>query len=127
MQRARGALAEALALDTRARGILEAAGEAPSELAVPLLGLAETHLLARRPAAAVASLELALPLLGAGDEQRERLARVRFALARALWEARGDRARARALAEQAREGLAAAPTPGEALQEVDAWIASHRE
>ncbi|MBL8975922.1 MAG: tetratricopeptide repeat protein, partial [Myxococcales bacterium] len=127
VQRARGALAEALALDTRARGILEAAGEAPSELAVPLLGLAETHLLARRPAAAVASLELALPLLGAGDEQRERLARVRFALARALWEARGDRARARALAEQAREGLAAAPTPGEALQEVDAWIASHRE
>mgnify|MGYP001214362317 CR=1 FL=1 len=127
VQRKRGALAEALALDTRARTILEATGKDGPELARPLLGLGETHLLARDPAAALASLERALPLLGTGDEHREPLARVRFALARALWEARTDRPRALALAASAREGLAATPTPGAALREVDEWIAAHRE
>ncbi len=126
VQRRRGALAEALAYDTRARNILEAAGTDRPELARALLGLGETHLLAKRPAAALASLELGLPLLGAGPEDRESLANLRFALARALWEAGGDRARARVLAEQARAGFAAMPAPGAALQQVNAWIAARR-
>ena len=49
----------------------------------------------------------------------------RFALARALWDARGDRQRARELGEQAREGLLAAGAEGqEALAAATKWLAS---
>jgi len=49
----------------------------------------------------------------------------RFALARVLWDARGDRQRARVLAEQAREGLLAAGASGRAAEAAAAqWLAS---
>ena len=58
------------------------------------------------------------------------LASSRFALARALWDAPaaegGDRARARALAEQAREAFAVETRPADqSLAKVDAWLAAH--
>ena len=116
----------ALALRRRALAIHEAAGKPTPQLAAALLGLGETQLLAGRPAAAIEPLERALPLLGA-DEHRVLLAGVRFALARALWEARGDRVRALALAGQARAALAGAPEQDASLREVDAWLAARRD
>jgi hypothetical protein len=59
------------------------------------------------------------------------LAETRFALARAVWDARGDRARAVALANDARAGYApdAARFGGEyaeAVAAIDAWLAARR-
>lgn len=123
IQRERGALDEALALDTRALALLEAAGKDGPVLAAALVGLGETHLRAARPAAAIPVLERALPLLGA--DERERLAELRFALARALWDARADRPRALALAAEAREALAAAPALAGRVEAVTRWLAAH--
>ena len=57
------------------------------------------------------------------------IAKVRFLLAQALWSEPRERARAHALAEQARETLATrgdpdAPEP--TLAKIDAWLATHR-
>lgn len=47
-------------------------------------------------------------------------------LARSVWESGGDRARARSLAESAREGYAGAGEAGASrLAETDEWLASH--
>ncbi|MEM9463493.1 MAG: hypothetical protein AAGF11_55645 [Myxococcota bacterium] len=57
------------------------------------------------------------------------VAEARFVLAQALWSKRQERKRARALAEQARDALAAAQGPGQSdvdFEEVDAWLATHR-
>ncbi len=54
-------------------------------------------------------------------------ARTQFALARALGETRRDPARARALAQAAREELARSPPLSFELREVDAWIAKSGE
>jgi tetratricopeptide (TPR) repeat protein len=49
-----------------------------------------------------------------------------FTLARALWETRGDRARARALAETARDiELAGGPRRAKQLAKVEAWLRQH--
>ena len=52
------------------------------------------------------------------------LGKRRFALARALWDARGDRQRARHLAEQAREGFVVGGASREHSQAVERWLAS---
>ena len=48
-----------------------------------------------------------------------------FALAKALWLAGGDRARARTLADQARSSYAKLARPAR-LAEVVSWLGSHR-
>ena len=50
-----------------------------------------------------------------------RRAETRFALARSLWETNRDRARARSLAEQAREGYAKSTVKAKAA-EVSNWL-----
>lgn len=69
------------------------------------------------------SAELAVSLAGTpGVDERER-ADARFVLARALWPDPAERARARALAEQARDGYATLGEDHPGVEEVRAWLA----
>ena len=81
-----------------------------------LLELAEQH-----PKEARADLEQALTLLA--DTDAERAAEVRFALARALWAAPRERARAAALARKARDGLGPTASAKRRVAEIDGWLA----
>ena len=88
-------------------------------LAFALLGIGNSWLAEGDAAAAVAPIERALALRKAGEVDAAYLTATRFALARALWLADpGERARARALAEQS---LAVAPHD----REVATWLAEH--
>jgi tetratricopeptide (TPR) repeat protein/tRNA A-37 threonylcarbamoyl transferase component Bud32 len=105
----------ALALDTRS-------GPDDPQLAFDLVCIGEAQLGRRDLAAARTVLERALDLREHGGGDAGELARTRFDLAKAL----SDRARARRLAIQARDGFA---TAGEQWQvrhaETIAWLASH--
>jgi hypothetical protein len=50
---------------------------------------------------------------------------MRFALAKALWEAKGDRNHAAELARQARDACAKSFTRRKDVAEVEAWLAAH--
>lgn len=64
---------------------------------------------------------------GYGDDRRRARPRGLLATEMALWAARGDRRRARLLAEQAREGYAAAGAVAhDKLAAVTRWLAAHR-
>ena len=91
IHRARGELAAARRAYDESLALAERlAGRDDPALALPLLGLAELALRERRPAEAVPRLRRALSLLPP-DAVRHRLrGDVRFALARALWDARKD-------------------------------------
>jgi hypothetical protein len=79
-----------------------------------------------RPRDAVAPLERALALREKNNGDPNELAESRFALARALWDANEDRARARSLAGAAEDAYRAAGGPSaEALADVRAWLAKH--
>ena len=78
-----------------------------------------------RAGEAVPSLERALAIREAAHARGEDLAAARFALARALWEAGGDRTRARGLALAAQAAAAQAPGIEEARAEIATWLASH--
>jgi hypothetical protein len=66
-----------------------------------------------------------MTLRQAGDTPPDEIAETRFALARALWDGKGDRARAHELAKQAREGLSGASAQvTRARAAVDAWLRS---
>jgi tetratricopeptide (TPR) repeat protein len=126
-----GTLAEATALYERSLAIREKAlGPEHPELAVALLGLAKIALAQQRPSDAVPLAERAVALREKAGVAADRQAKARFMLARALWDARTDdgrdRARAIALAEQARGAFRAAGK-GQArpLAEVEAWLAAH--
>jgi len=55
------------------------------------------------------------------------LAQRQYVMARAMWDAGGDRAAARKLAEQARKAFANGGAPArEELAELDQWLATHR-
>ncbi|MEM9463495.1 MAG: tetratricopeptide repeat protein [Myxococcota bacterium] len=114
----------------RAQEILEKAlGPDHPNVAYPLVGLAEVALKIRDLASARAYAERAVSIRKASEVGHQLLAEARFVLARALWSERSERARARSLAEQARDALVAAEGPGNSdveLDEVDAWLATHR-
>jgi len=126
-----GALEEAKALHERALAIRKKAlGPEHPELARPLLGLAEVALLQQRPGDAVPLAEHGMALREQADVAVERLAEARFVLARALWDAPTtggrDRARALALAEQARVVLRSGGKGTAAqLGKLEAWLATH--
>lgn len=85
------------------------------------IGLASIDL--GRPAEAVAALEAALEIREAVEEDPRPLAATRFALARALVLAGGERRRARELAQAAREGFReAGERSRKELEEVDGWL-----
>jgi serine/threonine-protein kinase len=116
-----GRLDEARAALERAQAIREKAGPDHPDLAEPLLGLGELHLARRRPADALPPLERALRLHNRGQE-----ASIRLTLAEALWQSGGDRARARALAGEARESYERMRhAPG--LAAATRWLAAHAD
>ncbi|MEM9460805.1 MAG: serine/threonine-protein kinase [Myxococcota bacterium] len=131
--RAQGQGPQAKAHLLRAMAIKEAAlGPDHYSVAYPLIGLAKVALDQRDFEAARAHAERAVSIREAGEVAPDRLAEARFVLAAALWNDRTERERARALAEQARDALAAADGaggPGGAalgLDQVEAWLATHR-
>ena len=127
---ARGDLDDARAHQERALAIKEETlGPDDPDVAYPLIGLATTALDMGDPASARAHAERAVSVREAVAVAPALLAEARFVLARALWNTHSEWARARTLAEQARDALAAAEGPGTSdvdLAEVGAWLATHR-
>ncbi len=95
-------------------------------ISYPLTGLGQARLALGEPSVAVAPLEHALRLRETTHDPAD-VAETRFALARALWDSRGDRGRARWLAVAARDEYAHTPDARSPLevQRIDAWLASH--
>jgi tetratricopeptide (TPR) repeat protein len=119
--------AEALADYQRALTIYEATLKPDHlTLAFPLTGIGRAFLLLGQPTRAVPPLERALKLRESGQVPPEKLAETCLALAHALWDAGGDRKRARALALQARDAFSSAG-PVSARDRADAvgWLAKH--
>ena len=90
-------------------------------LAYALTGIGRTYLADEDAASAVAPLERAFKIREAHEVNPELRAETSFALARSLWETNRDRARARLLAEQARQGYAKGGDQAKAA-EVDDWM-----
>ncbi|MCB9714694.1 MAG: tetratricopeptide repeat protein [Myxococcales bacterium] len=114
----RGELEPALELYQRALS-MQQAGEGPDHphLGETLVGLAEIALRRGELDAATEHAGRAITILEASQTFPQHLARARFALARALGRRGPERARARALAEQARDGL-----HGSSRDEVERWL-----
>ncbi len=121
-----GRYAEGLAEEQRALGVMgKVLAPDNVEVAAPLTGIGRAQVSLGRAAEAIPLLERALALrMGAGRDPID-AAETRFALARALWESRRDRARAWALATEARAAYGGARSATERA-EVDAWLARHR-
>ena len=94
-------------------------------LAYPLTGLGEAELAMGEARAAVDTLERALRIREGQEPDLILVAETRFALARALWNAAGDRARARMLVLSARAAFAANPWAASKVSRVDEWLARH--
>ncbi|MEM9456335.1 MAG: tetratricopeptide repeat protein [Myxococcota bacterium] len=104
----------------------EVLGPDHSRLAYPLIGLATVALDTDDPTTAREYAERALSVRE-GTAAPALLAEARFALARALWSMHGERARACALAQQARDGFAEhGKGRDDDLAEVETWLAAHR-
>ncbi|MCY1013941.1 tetratricopeptide repeat protein [Nannocystis pusilla] len=121
-----GAHEDALKLFARALASQEQVlGPDHASVAHTLLGRGDALIGLGRAAEAVPELERALAIREAAQVQPEELAEARFAVARALWDANGDRTRARALAEQAATTYPTAPGTEDARASVGKWLASH--
>jgi tetratricopeptide (TPR) repeat protein len=119
---------EALPLFEKSVAILEADTDRDSPwVAYPLTGKGLSLLLLGRPREAIAPLERGLALRAHGEDLPMRRGETRFALARALWDAGENRARARALATSAREEYLHATKAEKNVAEIDAWLAAHRK
>ncbi|MBK9757064.1 MAG: serine/threonine protein kinase [Nannocystis sp.] len=122
-----GQLPEAAAHYQRAIAILERAhGPDFPGLSKPLTGQGLLALASAQPTRAIAPLERALTLASAQDPSE--LAELRLALARALWDSKNDRPRARALVELARAELLPAPANPARTRitaELGAWLIDH--
>ena len=94
-------------------------------LSYALTGLGETELDTGQPKAAALNLERALRIREHQELDPIQVAETRFALARALWQAGGDRSRARTLATQARAAYATQPLFAPKLRPIDDWLATH--
>jgi tetratricopeptide (TPR) repeat protein len=121
---ARGRPAEGEALHRRALALGERTlGPSHPELADVLVALADDALRDKRPAEAVALAERGLTLQPPERTPPRTLADLRFALARGLRESGGDRARARELAREARDGYGdRTPRARADRARVEAWL-----
>jgi tetratricopeptide (TPR) repeat protein len=128
----RGEILNALGRSRDARASFEKAriiwerelGLESRNLAYALTGIGLSYLSDADPLNAIVPLERAFKIREAQESDPSRRAETRFALARALWESARDRPRARALAEEAREGYAKAELKTK-LAEVDIWLHVH--
>ncbi|HVT08864.1 MAG TPA: serine/threonine-protein kinase [Polyangia bacterium] len=93
-------------------------------LAYALTGIGISYIAEGDATSAIVPLERAFRIREQRENDPARRAETRFALARGLWEAGRDRARARALAEQARDGYAKAVVKPK-LAEVESWLRAH--
>ena len=101
-------------------------GQSHTFLAAAVSCVAQTEVDRKRPARALPWLERAKKIWDAHPGGDPNAYAVDFALARALWDTSGDRARARALALRARERFAATGAKGAPhVREIDAWLAAH--
>ncbi len=78
-----------------------------------------------RPREALAPLRRALDIRRSREQIPGHRGETLFALARAQWDAGGDRAAARADAEAARDDYAKAPNGDAKLRAVNSWLAAH--
>jgi serine/threonine protein kinase/tetratricopeptide (TPR) repeat protein len=121
--------AEAREAATRALAVIERETDPASGLAAyPLLTIGLAHLGTGRLEEAVLVLERATKMRDAVENNPARLAEVHFALARALYDGRGEKARAQTLARKAREEYAKSPpTPAvtQDMTDLDRWLAAH--
>ncbi len=123
-----GRHAEARAEFQRALAICEPGyGKDSSTLAHPLVGLGETLMAEHQPQAAIAPLERALAIREAGETDRTLVADASFSLARALWDARVDRARARRLAASAQKIYGTRAFLRPRIEKVGAWLNQTRD
>jgi tetratricopeptide (TPR) repeat protein len=118
---------EALEMLHRAERILRQDAADPTAVATSLVGIGRVQLDRGRPAAALAPLEEALRLRTANRTAPTDLADSAFRLAEALWASGRDRSRARLLATEAQEHYSHVSATQRALNEVNTWLASHRE
>ncbi|HEY0194444.1 MAG TPA: tetratricopeptide repeat protein, partial [Kofleriaceae bacterium] len=115
---------DAIALSEHVIAVLGKAEAQGDVLPTALLDIAEANLQLGQPRRALPPLEqLARQLDQLPADQR---IAVELTLARALWDSHGDRARARALAHEARDlARGHADTPAATTLEIDRWLAGH--
>jgi serine/threonine-protein kinase len=109
----------------RARAIWERElGHNSLSLSYALTGIGISHLAEGNPTSALVPLERAFKIREAEEKDPAKRSETRFALARALWESRRDRNRARMLAEQARADYLKSSTANakEKLADIDGWL-----
>jgi tetratricopeptide (TPR) repeat protein len=95
------------------------------DVAHPLLSMARVALEMRDPQAAREHAERAVSILEATEPPPAFVAYARFVLARTLWPDASQHARARALAQRARDAYAELGTHDSTLAVIDAWLAEH--
>jgi serine/threonine-protein kinase len=98
----------------------------PFLLAYGLVGLGIAYLGEGHPADARPVLEESQRIRAEKHADPEHIGEVRFALARALWFERDERARAATLAHQAKSDYASLTGHEAQKAEIDDWLASHR-
>jgi tetratricopeptide (TPR) repeat protein len=104
----------------------QSASQDSVDTATAATGVGLCDLATNEPERALVPLERALAIREHHSVMPEKLALTRLALARALWQSGGDRARARQLALQARDGFAAAGRPSERERaQAEDWIGQH--
>ena len=96
------------------------------DLGAHLTGVGIAHVARGQPGQAIAPLEEAIAIFLATPRDPLYLAQARFELARALWDSRRDRPRARQLAQQASQTYAEQPGGDRFRVEVDAWLSERR-
>jgi eukaryotic-like serine/threonine-protein kinase len=93
-------------------------------LGYALTGIGMSYVAEGRSRDALAPLERAYAIRETREPETSRFAETGFALARALWESRHDRSRARTLAERARDKYAKLSEKNK-LAEVNDWLRDH--
>jgi serine/threonine protein kinase len=94
-------------------------------IAFPLAVIGRSYLGQGRPREAIAPLERAYRIRRNADPTPSRLGEVAFLLAQALWDGRGDRLRARALAVEAEQVYARTPEIAQ-REAVSLWLRQHK-
>ncbi len=118
---------EALALFRKSLAIMDASLDPKNAwLAFPLTGFGRSLLALGRPREAVAPLERALAIRDSAETVPLPRGETRFALAQALWESGGDRARALTLAASARSEYQRVAKATNNVAEIDTWLRARK-